>query len=197
MKTYRARIGHDILGECRALVALAAATGEPHEMDFNDIMVTAEPASDPEALARQWHEESRQRREAYLASDEYKRKVAEAAAAEEKRRATHAAAMADAEARGVLSLTLRDRESWEKTAAVNKKDGYGAVIRYAETWGRLMEARVLAGQTVAECAEETSSIADTEGITGSMYGFAASMLCQWWVHGDALRAWRDSKGPCY
>lgn len=195
MQIYRARFGHDISEECRQLVAMAQHG--PAQMDFNGITITADKDSDPAALAKFYVDESRRRHEAYIASDEYKQRMVEAAAAEAKRKAASVAALADAEARGITALTLSDPESWQKTADANS-EGYGAaVIRYAETWGRLMEARVLAGQTIADCAEETSHIADTEGITGAMYGFAASMLSQWWIHGDDLKTWRASKGICY
>jgi hypothetical protein len=196
MQIYQARLGYDILEECRQLVALAVVDG-PHEMDFNGITIKADRDSDAAALAQFYRDEMDRQHQEYLASDLYKQRQAEAAAEEVRRSERFKAAMDDVEARGVASLTLSDPEAWQKTAAANP-DGYGsAIMRYAETWGRLMEARVLAGQTIAECAEETSRIADTEGITGFQYGSAAQMLCQWWIHGVALKAWRVSKGICY
>ena len=166
-------------------------------MDFNGIEIVADKNSDPAALAQSYRDETKRRSDEYLASDLYKRRMAEAEEAAEKRAATFAAAVEDAVERGVHVMTLSDKFAWEKTKAANQ-DGYGAaVVRYAETWARLMETRVLSGSTIAECAEETSGIADVDGITGAQYGMAATMLCQWWIHGDALRAWRSSKGPLY
>ena len=44
------------------------------------------------------------------------------------------------------------------------------------------------GQTLKECAMPTSMLADTEGITGAMHGFAVGILSLVWVHGADLRA---------
>lgn len=166
-------------------------------MVFNDITIEADKDSDPAALAQFYRDEMQRQHEEYIHSDLYKERMTAAAIEETKRKATFEAAIADAEARGVMTPTWSDPEAWQKTVAANP-DGYGGgVMRYAETWARLMEARVLGGATIAECAEQTSRIADTEGITGFMYGMAAKMLCQWWCHGEALKAWRATKGPCY
>ena len=45
--------------------------------------------------------------------------------------------------------------------------------------------------TVACCAKEASHLADSEGITGFMYGCAVSMLAQCWKHGEELRRWHN------
>lgn len=54
-----------------------------------------------------------------------------------------------------------------------------------------MEGRIAKGETVAVCAKEMSHLADTEGITGFMYGCAVSILSQVWVHGEELRRWHN------
>ena len=91
------------------------------------------------------------------------------------------------------SLELSDTESWAKGIA-NNTDGYGArVFRYAEEWGRLMQVRIASGETVAECAEELSRIADDDGITGFMYGCAVGILAKCWKHGEELRRWHNKE----
>ena len=54
-----------------------------------------------------------------------------------------------------------------------------------------MEAQLAAGKTLAECAKKTSHSADTEGITGFMYGVAVSVLAACWTHGEELRRWHN------
>jgi hypothetical protein len=54
-----------------------------------------------------------------------------------------------------------------------------------------MQSRVAKGEMLEAVARETSSLADTEGITGFMYGAAVTMLSQCWVHGEALRRWHN------
>lgn len=75
---------------------------------------------------------------------------------------------------------------------INAKDGYSkGVVDFGERWADLMEADIAAGKTVAQSAPEASSQADTDGITGFMYGAAVSALSHFWEHGDALRAWHN------
>lgn len=71
-------------------------------------------------------------------------------------------------------------------------DPYGAaVLRYAERWADTMESLVAEGKQVGEVAEPSSHEADTEGITGFMYGCAVSYLAYFWVHGEELRRWHN------
>ena len=88
-------------------------------------------------------------------------------------------------------MKLRDKDGWERGLA-NNQDSYGrAIYRYAESWADLMEARIEAGETVADCAKTTSHEADTDGITGFMYGAAVSVLSGFWEHGEELRRWHN------
>ncbi len=76
----------------------------------------------------------------------------------------------------------------------NTKDGYSAgVIRYAERWCDMMEQEMDKGDSVAEAAASTEHTADTEGITGFMYGCAVRSLCQFWEHGEDLRSWHNQQ----
>ena len=80
-------------------------------------------------------------------------------------------------------------------------DAYSAcVVTYGEKWADLMEAHIAAASNPQDvesalklCAEDTSHQADTEGITGFMYGAAVSGLAKFWEHGDALRRWHNAK----
>lgn len=44
-------------------------------------------------------------------------------------------------------------------------------------------------KTIAAIANGISHEADDEGITGFMYGFAASVIARVWEHGEAFRQW--------
>jgi hypothetical protein len=67
----------------------------------------------------------------------------------------------------------------------------GAVVVYTERWADLMEARMAQGQRIADMAKATSYEANTDGITGFMYGCAAKALAKFWEHGEALRLWHN------
>lgn len=46
---------------------------------------------------------------------------------------------------------------------------------------------------IVENAERLSHEADTEGITGFMYGMAVSILAQTWEYGELLRKWHNKE----
>jgi hypothetical protein len=70
---------------------------------------------------------------------------------------------------------------------------------YAEEWADMMEKALAEGRTLfgtgkERClADELSSLADTDGITGFMYGAAVSILSKTWIHGEELRRWHNIK----
>jgi hypothetical protein len=80
-----------------------------------------------------------------------------------------------------------------------QSDAYGQrIFSYAEDWVKLLEARIPAEATDAEVmriivdhAEADSHTADTDGITGFMYGAAVAVLAKCWEHGEQLRRWHN------
>jgi len=90
-------------------------------------------------------------------------------------------------------MQLKDAVGWEKAKAANTDAYGGRVISYAEDWANFMEREMAAGQTLEACAKATSREADTDGITGFMYGAAVSILAAVWQHGEALRRWHNLK----
>lgn len=83
------------------------------------------------------------------------------------------------------------QELWDQWVKNNDDDYGAACVRYAENWANLMEERMTEGVTVAEVADKASHDADTEGITGFMYGYAVKMLAGCWEHGEDLRRWHN------
>lgn len=83
------------------------------------------------------------------------------------------------------------QETWDTTVAANG-DPYGkAVVDYARRWAELMEQKIEAGAKLEDIAKDTSHEANTEGITGFMYGCAVGILAKVWVHGEELRRWHN------
>ncbi len=88
-------------------------------------------------------------------------------------------------------MQFKNKEAWDKGLAVNS-DPYGrGVYTFAERWANLMEAELANGKKVNEVAQKTSHDADTEGITGFMYGAAVAVLSECWQHGEELRRWHN------
>lgn len=94
------------------------------------------------------------------------------------------------------AMTFKDDEAkaaWDLGVA-NNEDPYGrAVYRYASEWATRMETALAAGESVEQIADRCSHEADTEGITGFMYGCAVGILANCWIHGEALRRWHNLK----
>ena len=90
-------------------------------------------------------------------------------------------------------MKLKNKEGWEQFVAINN-DPYGSgVVRYAERWANMMEKEIEVGKELIDIADATSNRADTEGITGYMYGCAVSILSQVWEHGEELRKWHNKE----
>jgi len=71
-------------------------------------------------------------------------------------------------------------------------------VVYWEDWANLMEADIAADPNpgdiegaIKRYAKDASRRADTDGITGFMYGVAVSSLARFWEHGEALRRWHN------
>jgi hypothetical protein len=90
-------------------------------------------------------------------------------------------------------MKYKNEEAWKKGKAVNS-DFYGAgIYAYAEKWADMMEAELSEGKSLKDIAEKTSYAADTDAITGFMYGAAVSVLSEVWEHGEELRRWHNLK----
>lgn len=88
-------------------------------------------------------------------------------------------------------MQFKDHSLWNKSVA-NNQDPYGkAGHDFAERWANLMEQEIANGRKLEEIAKETSRTADTDGITGFMYGCAVSILSAVWIHGEHLRRWHN------
>lgn len=83
-------------------------------------------------------------------------------------------------------------EEYTEYKKLNESDPYSArVVSYSEDWANLMEEQLAKGQTIEFIAKEMAHIADTDGISGFMYGASVSALAHFWVHGEALRRWHN------
>lgn len=85
-------------------------------------------------------------------------------------------------------------KEFDKCVEINSNDHYSrGVIDYMIRWADMMEDRMSKGEKISDMAKETSHEADTEGITGFMYGCAVNILAQAWEHGEELRTWHNSQ----
>lgn len=85
-------------------------------------------------------------------------------------------------------------EEWRE----KNSDPYGRrCFTFAEDWGILMDKDIADNpdmpveEVIAKFAKERCREADTDGITGFMYGAAVSTLAACWVHGEELRKWHN------
>jgi hypothetical protein len=92
-------------------------------------------------------------------------------------------------------MKLKDAEGWKRVNKANPpSEPYGhRIVTYAEDWANFMEREMATGKKLEDVAESTSREADTDGITGFMYGAAVSILAKVWEHGEELRRWHNLK----
>lgn len=91
-----------------------------------------------------------------------------------------------------MQIAAGQEQAYAQYKELNSKDSYSkGVVDFGERWADLMEKEIAQGKTVVEIAEEASHKADTDGITGFMYGAAVSALSQFWAHGKDLAKWHN------
>lgn len=212
MRTLDLLCGNEITSTIAKAIAEAKAFSDQCQFEFNGVNVIVAADSNPELIYRDWSRAM----SGYLgknatigpypawllspqtlASDAAVREENERR--EEERQEKYAAEAAEkssmlkSELAKAGPIELYDEAGWQSFAG-NNKDPYGSrVVRYAEEWARLMQSRMASGQTIPECANETSQLANDDGITGFMYGCAVGVLSKVWKHGESLRRWHNKE----
>jgi hypothetical protein len=176
--------------------------------DFNGVSVTVAADSKPDVIYRDWHralmgcigKRVGPHPAADLTADELASDARIHADRDERHRVEQAQWAKDAEdkARRVAerlelagAMRFSDESKWKSWVDANA-NGYGrAVVVYADQWARLMQLDMANGCTLSDIAQSASHEADTEGITGFMYGCAVSMLAECWERGEELRRWHN------
>lgn len=94
---------------------------------------------------------------------------------------------------------LNGKEKEYKDWYDKNSDGYGrACFTFAERWANLMEEAIANSEdspmeVIIKRADGLSDKADTEGITGYMYGCAVNILSLCWEYGELLRKWHNKE----
>lgn len=87
-----------------------------------------------------------------------------------------------------MKVKVGKEKDFENFVEINSKDAYSyGVVKFMKRWADLMEKEIKKGAKVADIAKRTADEADTEGITGYMYGCAVSALSNFWEYGEELR----------
>lgn len=91
-----------------------------------------------------------------------------------------------------MKIKAGQEDEYAKYKALNSTDPYSArCVSYGEEWADLMETLMAQGKPLPEIAKAASHQADTDGVTGFMYGAAVSGLSAFWEHGEELRRWHN------
>lgn len=90
-----------------------------------------------------------------------------------------------------MQIELKDKEKWNNFVTKNIGPYGKGCVDYAERWAIQMQERLAKNEKLENIAKEESHKADTEGITGFMYGCAVNMLSQCWKYGEELRIWHN------
>jgi hypothetical protein len=89
-------------------------------------------------------------------------------------------------------MQVRNQKEFEETKNRHQVDPYDKLkFDFLECWADRMEARLKAGETLADIAEATraEAYAAVGGVNGYLIGSATTELIKHWVHGDELRQW--------
>lgn len=93
-----------------------------------------------------------------------------------------------------MKVLQNKEKEFEKCVEIFNHNIYSKfVIDYMIRWADMMEECISNGEKINNIAEETSHRADTEGITGFMYGCAVDLLSQFWKYGEQLKIWHNSQ----
>ena len=189
-------------------ITVAGGLQNTVQFEFNGVTVSVRSDSDPELVRRDWsralsgyidgnvgpypnpvltdeEKESDARIEAEKERKRQERQAEYEAKARAKRDAT------DAKLAEAPEMELADEKAWQDFKDKNQDPYGGGVVVYAERWARLMQREMANGKKLEDVAEVTSHEADTDGITGFMYGCAVSTLAHCWKYGDQLRCWHN------
>lgn len=84
---------------------------------------------------------------------------------------------------------------WENCKRLNSGESYSrAIIRYTILWVQYMEYLTKKyGMKMSEIWDRCSDLANVDGVTGFMYGAAASIISQVWQYGEEFRKCYNSK----
>lgn len=83
---------------------------------------------------------------------------------------------------------------WETYKRVNSEEYGRGIIRYATIWVQYMEYLTKKyGMKMSEIWDRCSDLANVDGVTGFMYGAAASIISQVWELGEDFRKCYNSK----
>lgn len=84
---------------------------------------------------------------------------------------------------------------WETYKRVNSGESYGrGIISYATIWVQYMEYLTKKyGMKMSEIWDRCSDLANVDGVTGFMYGAAASIISRVWQFGEEFRKCYNSK----
>lgn len=203
--------GSDIARTIAEAITLSSA-GQPFTFEFNDVLVSVLPDSDPELIYRDWRRVLSGYVEATAVGPHPKPDLTieemendRRIEAENKRRRDEVLHQSREERHtkrinvelkliGLPPMEVKDEQAWMETQRELIPHSYeGATATFAERWARLMQAEMEVGKNLQDMAEATSSEADFEGITGNMHNTAVLLLTKHWKHGEQLRRWHNSR----
>lgn len=145
------------------MVALAQANKDVVQITFDCVQLTVDADTDPADATMTYY-----------------------AALEEQRKQARKKLLKDAPD----EPTICDPVAWNTSYPNPAASSYVQVTYdYAVLWARLMEASMKAGNSLEDCAGETSELAITEDIGTHQFSHAASALGHAWTHGKELEAW--------
>lgn len=81
-------------------------------------------------------------------------------------------------------------KEWEKFVETNSKDSYSSgALSFMIQWAELMEIDIEDEiKLTKKLVDQSSNLANVEGITGAMYELSKGYLGYFWEHGELLKS---------
>src|SRR3990167_1786547 len=150
--------GSHISGAVHDASRLARQERKTVLFQFNTIALRVGPEDDPADICARFRASMQAEAQAYRASHAYQTQQRDAADATARQQAFLTGALRMAP----RAPTMRDTGAWDAYRQANTDEYGSAILRYADAWARLMEGHIDHGATIADCAEESSIVADTD-----------------------------------
>lgn len=178
MNTLLVRGGDDLDSVIRRMVNLANSSGETISATFSEINLQVAPNTDPLLVRMAFFSAREQKHAQYIKSPEYKEY--------QNRRKSKKAQLVSALKDSPEKMAIADEVEYHKFDPYRKTGYNKSIIKFAETWARIMEGRMAKGETLESCLKPSLAITDALNISGNAFGYVLSYLSKVWVHGERL-----------
>lgn len=159
---------------------------------FRDIQLIAEPGMDVESIRQLFNVRYDERFQKYMKSARANIIARQSVEDYEKQNALVRDKIKTILEKENIEILPSKFDEFERFISMNSCFSDKDTIDFTLAWAAAMQQAVRQGKSIADVADDLAKEFDM-GITGSMYTFSVSKLCQFWEYGQELEDWYQSK----